>query len=218
MKAVRIALMAGFVGVATVLSWFSVSAALIAVSTTMLCVLYGKLDFIIEVSFGPLKAKLERNISESERLLQALKRFASVQAKATASAAVHTGRFASGDDWIFLATKGLENALKEIGATEDDLVQVRSDLVRLTLRDLGAVAMGGGLIPSKLGKIAVAEWQQLRKDGEANDPDAVEAWLRKWDVLTEDRQQLLEDMRWIVANRDVRDRGQYMRAHHDLPI
>ena len=218
MKAIRIILMIGFVVAATMLSWFSVSAALVAVSTTMLCVLYGKLDLIIEVSFGPLKAKLERNISESDRLLQALKKFASVQAKATASAAAHTGRFATGNDWIFLATKELEAALREIGATEDDLSHVRSDLVRLTLRDLGAAATGGSMIPSKLGKIAVEEWRQLRGDGEANDPDAIEAWLIKWDALTDDRQLLLEDMRWIIANRNVRDRDQYLRAQEAIPI
>lgn len=198
-----------FVITVTTLAWFNIAASIMFVSAVILLAISGKLESLVEFSFGPLRAKIERNLSESEELLQNLKQLAVVQARAANSASVNTGRFASGDDWIFQSVKRVEAALIEIGIDEVALSEARSDFVRLTIRDAGNAALGLGRVPTKLGDEASSEWREVDRSS----PDEVEAFLQKWSVLTEEREERLSDMRWMIENQDVRDSDQYMRAH-----
>ncbi len=201
-----------FVGAVTALAWFHLAASIMFVCSVVLIAIGGKLESLVEFSFGPLRAKIERNLSESEKLLDGLKNLASIQARSLNAASVHTGRFGSADDWIFQSVKRNEAGLRAIGLSEDEVREARSDFVRLTVRDAGQAAIGGGYVPQKLGKIAVAEWQELTKDS-VGDPDAVEAFLIKWDALSPERLERIEDMRWMIKHQDVRDSEQYMRAN-----
>jgi len=201
-----------FIGTVTGLAWFHLAASIMFVCAVVLIAIGGKLESLVEFSFGPLRAKIERNLSQSEELLAGLKNLAAVQARSLNAASVHTGRFASQNDWIFQSVKRNEVALKAIGLGEDELREARSDFVRLTIRDAGLAAIGGGYVPRKLGNEAVSEWQSLSRDGVA-DPDQVEAYLRRWNSLTPERQAKIDDMRWMIEHQDVRDAEQYMRAH-----
>lgn len=160
---------AAFVFGTTALAYFDLPVALFSVGVMVLAALYDKADSLIELSFGPLKAKLERSVSESEKLLSGLRSLALAQSKAVVAAASSTGRFASDDAWIFHTAKEVENGLRAIGVSEDELIEARSALVSLTLRDLGATATNGSYLPSILGDEAVAEWQELRKSGKLSD-------------------------------------------------
>ena len=204
-----------FVGAITVLAWFNISASIMAICAVVLVALYGKLESLVEFSFGPLKAKIERNISESEKLLNNLKDLASVQARAANAASVYTGRFSSGDDWIFQSVKRVESGLRAIGASDENIVEARSDFVRLTVGDAAIAATGGVYVPA-LGPDAEKEWRSLRSESRS-DPDAVEAYLRKWEMLTPERLQRIGDMRWMLEHQDVQDSEQYMRAHTPVP-
>lgn len=202
-----------FVVIVTALAWFNVAAAIIAICATLLAALHDKASSIIELSFGPLKAKLERELSDAEKLVSKLKRLAAIQARQAIAASARTGRFASGNDWIFVATKRTEAALREIGVSEDELKEARSDLVALTLSDLGRMVTGGSHVPTHLSKEAQEELRRLNETKRISEPAEVEAWLRKWDLLVPVRQSLIEDMRWIAEHQDIRDSAQYMRAH-----
>ena len=204
-----------FVLAVTALAWFNLSASVMAVCAVVLVVLGGKLESLVEFSFGPLKAKIERNLSESERLLENLKNLAVIQARAANSASVWTGRFASGDDWIFQSVKRVENGLRQIGVSEDQIIDARSDFVRLTIGDAALAATGGNYVPGLGPEIEVA-WRKVR-EVPRDDPDAIEEFLRSIDRLEPDRLQQLDDMRWMIENRDVRDVDQYMRAHKPVP-
>lgn len=205
-----------FVVAVTTLAWFDVSSAIIAICAVILVVIAGRLSSLVEFSFGPLKAKIERNLSESEELLKGLKALAVVQARAVNSASVSTGRWASGDDWIFQSVKRIEQSLRKIGVSDDDLREARQDFVKLTVGDAAAAAMGGPRVPMHRGKIAVAEWQDVMKTSRF-DPDAIEEYLGKWEELNADREVRISDMRWMLEHGDVRDRDQYMRAHNEVP-
>ena len=204
-----------FVVSITTLAWLNISASVMAVCAVVLVVLGGKLESLVEISFGPLKAKIERNLSESEKLLESLKSFAAIQARAANSASVWTGRFASGDDWIFQSVKRVEQGLIELGLNEDQLIEARRDFVDLTIGDAGSAATGGNYVPG-LGDDSEADWRELR-NSHRKDPDAVEAFLKKWDRLDDHRIQRINDMRWMIEHRDVRDAEQYMRAHTHVP-
>jgi hypothetical protein len=205
-----------FVIAVTSLAWFNVAAAIVAICAVLLTVLHGKASSIIELSFGPLKAKIERELSDAEKLVGQLKRVAAIQARQAIAASARTGRFASEDDWIFVATKRTEAALRELGVSEEELQEARSDLVQLTLYDLGSSATGGAYIPSALGSDAVREWREAKRVKAFSDPNAVEAWLSKWGVLNPARQERIADMRWILEHHDIRDADQYMRAHRPV--
>ena len=204
-----------FVLAVTALAWFNLSASVMAVCAVVLVVLGGKLESLVEFSFGPLKAKIERNLSESERLLENLKSLAVIQARAANTASVWTGRFASGDDWIFQSVKRIEKGLWQIGVSEDQIIDARSDFVRLTIGDAALAATGGNYVPG-MGSEIEAEWRKVR-EVPRDDPDAIEAFLKSIDRLEPDRLQRLDDMRWMIENRDVRDVDQYMRAHKPVP-
>jgi hypothetical protein len=204
-----------FIVAVTTLAWFNLAASIMAVCAVVLVALVGKLESLVEFSFGPLKAKIERNLSESEKLLQQLKSFAAIQARAANDASVNTGRFSSGSDWIYQSIKRVETGLRELNVSEEEIVSARSDFVRLTIGDAGRAATGGGYVPLKLGQAAVDDWHALHREERGN-PDAVEGFLVKWNALTPERIERIRDMRWMIEHKDVRDSEQYMRAHTEV--
>ncbi len=205
-----------FVAGVTLLAWFNVSAAILAVCATLIVALHDKFESLIELSFGPLRAKLERNLSASEKLVEKLRTYAAVQAKAAIAASVHTGRFSSGTDWIFVNAKRVEGGLKELGLSAVEIEDARKELVELTIRDLGSVAIGHGHLPMHLEEQARTEWMELHRSPALSDPEAVSSYLAKWGELSPERARILDDMRWIRENRDIRDSEQYLRAHHPI--
>ena len=202
-----------FVAAVTVLSWFSVSAAVIAIAATILVALQDRASTLIEVSFGPLRAKLERDVSEAEELVSKLRQFAGLQARAIMQATIRTGRWADTSDWQLRILRELENALRGLGLTDDDLKASRADFIRYTVNDAGSAALGGGIVPSYLGQDALAEYHAISTKGLSKTPDDIEAYLRKWEALTEERQQRIDDMRWMIEHQDVKDSEMFARAH-----
>ena len=205
-----------FVTIITLLAWFKLQAAILAVCAAIIVALYDKLGSLIELSFGPLRAKLEKNLSDSEKVVEKLRLYAAVQAKDAISASVHTGRFASGTDWIFVNAKRVESGLRELGLGEDEIAESRKELVSLTLRDLGSAAIGQGRLPMHLEEQARIDWHELNRSDALSNPDAIAFYLEKWGELSTARAQLIDDMRWIQEHGDIKDREQYMRAHRAI--
>ena len=201
-----------FVIVATALAWFNVAAAIVFVCACLLVALFPKFESIVELSFGPLKAKLERTVSESEKLVSGLRELALAQSKALVSASAHTGRFATNDGWIFHAAKSIESGLRSIGASEEELKLAREDLVRLTIRDIGAAATNGSYLPSDLGDEAEVEWIEFRRSEKLADPDFLQSWLEKHSVYDEPQKRLIDAMRWMIEHGDIKDEEQYLLA------
>src|SRR3546814_11673630 len=92
MTPMKQALSIAFVIAVTALAWFHLPVAVIAMCASILAALYGKASTLVEVSFGPLKAKLEREVSEAEKLVAKLRKIASLQAKAARSEARRVGK------------------------------------------------------------------------------------------------------------------------------
>lgn len=211
MKSLRIALSATFIVAATALAFFNVPAAIIAICAVVLVVLHPRFDSVIEFSFGPLTAKLERNLKESENLLASLKELAVLQTEMSVAVAARTGRFAQQDDWLFQRVRALESKLKAMGVSEAQLNEVRSDFIRYTLIDLGYRVLGNAQ-PFHFSEALQMEWKALRHGEDLKNPDALENFLKKCNLLDDDRRGLISDMRWIVEHGDVRDVEQHLRA------
>src|SRR3546814_16887394 len=77
------------------------------------------------------------------------------------------------------------------------------DFLAFTISDLGNAALGQGYIPSYLGQAAVEEWRAIHKKGLNKTPDEIEAYLRKWNALSPERQERINDMRWRSEERRV---------------
>lgn len=217
-KGLGVALKLIFIAVITMLAWFNLSAAIMAVAATILVVLWDKAKDIVEISFGVLKAKINRDLSEAEKLVGQLRDFSALQTKALFSAAIRTGRWAGeGDAWLFHHVKALEASLVEMGAKPDTIFAARQEFVRFTASDAGAMALGSGRVPTVKGKMLEKEWRAaIGKHGE-RDPDVLEAFLMEHDLMTEERQIRIDDMRWMLAEGDVRDEEMYLRSQKRVP-
>lgn len=206
----------GFVFAVTALAYFSIPAAVIAIVATILVALNEKAGGIVELSFGPLKTKLERDLSEAEKLLGKLRLLLQLQAKASISAGVRAGRWASEDGWLYDNVRSLESAMKDVGLSEDQIKDARQEFVRFTIIDAKYAAFGSHQVPSFLGHEAATEWTGLRS-GDQLEIDKIENFLNKWGLHSPERTQILEDVKWMLENQDVRDREQYLRSQRELP-
>src|SRR3546814_8364728 len=122
----------------TALALFHLPVAVIPMCASILEALYGKASTLVEVSFGPLKAKLERDVSEAEKLVAKLRELAALQAKAAIGAAVRTGRWANnGEGWIYDKVVALETALRDMGVSDETLGDAQADFLAFTISDLG---------------------------------------------------------------------------------
>lgn len=209
MKAV---LRGGFVVATTALAWFSIPAAVVAIVASILVALQAKAGTLIEISFGPLKAKLEREVTEAESLVKQLREFAALQAQAIVAAGVRAGRWSSESDWLYLHVKELETSLREMGVNEEILKASRREFVTYAIHDAAHMAMGNGHIPKKNGEFIEREWREALGEFPSTDPDRVEAFLVRHGLMNPDRMTRIEDMRWMIEHGNVRDAEQYIRT------
>lgn len=209
MKAV---LRGGFVVAATALAWFSIPAAVVAIVASILVALQAKAGALIEISFGPLKAKLEREVTEAERLVKQLREFAALQAQAIVAAGVRAGRWSSESDWLYLHVKELEASLRGMGVSEEALKTSRQEFVTYAVHDAAHMAMGGGRLPKKDGEYLDSEWREALGEFPNTDPDRIEAFLNRHGLMNPERLTRIADMRWMIEHGDVRDAEQYMRT------
>ena len=211
-KSWQLAAKTAFVVIVTALAWANVTVAVIAICATVLAALHGKANEVIEFSFGPLKAKLREEISEAEKLVRKLREFAALQAKVIIAAGVRTGRFGDEGDWLYRHVTAMESSLRDMGVSDEQMADARHEMLRYVISDLGSQAMGHGMVPTKAGKDAVADWQSVMGKGLAKSPDEIQAFLLKWNLMNPERAQRIEDMRWIAQNGRIRDHDQYRRS------
>jgi hypothetical protein len=206
-----------FVLAATALAWFNVAAAMIAVAATILVVLFDRAKDIVDISFGPMKAKIERDLSEAEKLVNQLRDFSTLQAQAVLAAAVRSGRFADESGWLFNHVKALETAMREMGVPESRIAEARQEFVGYAISDAGHMAMGHGHIPNVNGKFLEAEWREALGKFPNRDPDKIEGFLHRHGLINAERKKRVDDMRWMMKHGDVRDSEMYLRTQTPVP-
>ena len=213
----RTALKVGFVVAATTLAWINVTVAVIAICASVLAVLQGKAGEVIEFCFGPLKAKLKEEIGEAEKLVQHLRAASISQAKAIIASGLRTGRFSEQTDWQYRSLRSIEASLRQLGVEEGDLRELRKEFIAYTIGDAGGMAMGHGHIPSKDGKLLESEWREAVGKYPDRDPAKIEQFLHRHGLMNADRQQRIDDMRWMAQHGDVRDEAMYLRSQISVP-
>ena len=201
-----------FVVAVTAVAWFNWPAAVLAVSATLLAILHDKASTLIEISFGPLTAKLEREVSAAERLVEQLRDFAGLQAKSVLAAGIRTGRWAANDGWIYAQFRQLERSLRSMGVDECVIGEARSELVKYAIWDAASAALGGSQIATKDGEMLSVEWHAARGHFPDADPDRIESFLLQHELMNDDRRIRIDDMRWMIENGDIRDEDQFLRT------
>lgn len=207
----------GFVCGVTLLAWFNIPAAIVAVVATILVALHDKASGLIEISFGPLKAKLEREITQAERLVEQLKSFAALQSRVLLSAGVRTGRFSDETDWLYQHQQAMQRDLRAMGVAEEDLAAARAEFVEYAVRDAAQMAMGSGQIPSVGGTMLQSEWRAALDDPCNGGAERIEKFLNDHGLMNHERKLRIDDMRWMIEHGDVRDAAQFRRTLIPVP-
>lgn len=206
-----------FVCIATGLAWFNLPTAGVFIVAVVLVAMSSRASEFGEFAAGPLKAKLRERISEASELVETLKRLSVLQAQASVAASARMGRFLDQDAWPYEMMSSFLKELDLLQLSEADKIRVQSELVRFTKVDI-LFALLGNHVPSKLGDEGTREWNRLREDPFNWDPERLEVFLGKYDLLTAERQALLDDYRWIAKEGRIRDREQFLRSRvrHDI--
>jgi len=160
-------------------------------------------DCIAELSIGPagIKAKMKRleiEVRELQEVLCALAR------------STFTGIFASGrmggvpDEIEQGVVDRLILALKKLNVSSEALDEALKEARLYTKFDYAHYLLGGNRNP-KDDRIRAAK-QNLHSDGLQNIPtaDQIERFFRDFDLLTEERMELLEDYRYYEKNHEHR--------------
>jgi hypothetical protein len=200
-----------FIIIATSLSFYNLASSAIFICSAILVALAGKVGSLVEFSFGPLKAKLEKNVSESIEILESIKKISLVQAKAILDSAARSGRSSSSDASTFHTLKALDDQLEKLRISKEERTDARAEVVRSAIIDAAHVALGAEYAPSHLPPEARAEWNVLR-DYSSIDPDKIESFLQKWGCLDDKRAELIEDIRAMQLTRDIVDEAQFLRT------
>ena len=204
-----------FVGIASSLAAFGdVSAAVVFMCAGILAALYPRMGALVEISLGPLTAKLERNVQESERLLGQLRSTAIRQARFSLETAVRTRGSPSRDDFLYNALKETERSLRALPAEKGEIEEATEPAISAILADFAGSITGGDAryveVPGEARRAREEIWRNRKAGG---DPDAIESWVKRWLHFSPKHHQSLEEMRWIRDNRTVRDVEQFRLSY-----
>lgn len=162
---------------------------------------------IIELSIGPLKTKLVRQVEEAEQALEAVRALAAKTAETALSLVKMSGRFdgftAQQEDEIFNSFRSLMDELGIEEAIRDEAEAFWHCTVEF---DYGHFALGGNTIPEGASPEVSAEWSGLRGGGitQRPEPTVIEEFLRRTGYMNETSQEFLEDLKFYIANRQHR--------------
>ena len=100
----------------------------------------------------------------------------------------------------------LLQTLRAIGVEDGEVDLILKDWHTFTIRDYAYAILGEGQIPIHLGDDALADHKEMRERdlNHPPTPDEVEAFLTKYDLLTELRKEQLEDYRYYLENKEHR--------------
>lgn len=162
---------------------------------------------IEELSIGPLKTKLVRQIQEAEQALEAVRALTAKTAETSLSLVKMSGRLGGFSDEqeeeILSSFRQLMNELGVDDATKDRAEAFWHQTVEY---DYGHLALGGNQVPQDADPEESREWKLLRRGGfeERPRPEAIEAFLNRTGYMNETSKEFLEDLNYYIENRQHR--------------
>lgn len=166
------------------------------------------IDRIAEFSLGPGGFRTTtRQLNEVRVALSDLQQLSAVMVRAILATAESAGR-AGGvpEHKKDELTEGLVAVLKRIQLPKDLLDQIFTDVRDFIVFDYAHYILGGVIIPNRQDPQVQADWREVRGKGlmKIATPDEIEAFLKKYGMLHEERRELLEDYRYFLKHQTHR--------------
>lgn len=153
-----------------------------------------RFDAIEEITFGPLKAKLQRRIDEAEALLVKIRESAVLAAEANISSLVRMGRWSGYDVMAVDAIRQkFVDLLGELGVDARKIHEVQNDWLRYNKFDYVMMITGGSTTPRNATPTEAEDWKRLRDIDNLPTPDALRRYLVGHGALTPSLDDLLND-------------------------
>lgn len=174
-------------------AWLLLISIVVATALTS----FGRVE---ELLLGPLRVKLREQISESQLLNTKLRKQALLNAQLLLSLVQRQGRiggFSEEEKAAFLS-----DVLNEFDDLSDnERAHILEDWHRLVVFDIVGLILGGNLIPHGASNEQINQWRELREFGGDPSPRELRHYLLELGALTEERTELLEDLKFYLAQR-----------------
>lgn len=184
-------------------------------------------DRLIEFSIGKsgLKAKMkevDEVVDDAKATVDQLRLIAEAVGKTTASLVVRGGRMGPtfSDQEKDEIIGSIHDALREIGIPKERRQEVWKDSYAYTEFDYAGYVLGGSTTPSNASPEAIKEWKSLRSGGVYGraGPDKIEHFLEKYNFLTEEVRERLEDHKYYVVHRTNRRPDEWAKRSKVPPL
>lgn len=175
--------------------------------SALIVLLATRFDAIEELSFGPLRARLSREVEEATETLKRVRELAHLTAASTLSLVKMSGRMGGYTDAEEDEIKrSMIALLKQLNLTDAEVEEALSRWHQVVEYDYVHFLLGGNIVPDGFTDQERREWSQLRDGGIQNNPspDVVEDYLARTSTLDEERKGLVEDYRHYVTHREHR--------------
>lgn len=166
-----------------------------------------RFDEVVEIGFGSFKTKLERRVRDVEDAMDAIRLLAKASARNALNAVQYSSRWGGFDEAEKLRfLSDTRRLLHDLGIGEEAAKEVEHEWHRAVEFDYAIWALGGSKVPNDLAEGMKRRWETLRQGGIANRaaPEEIRAFLRESEMLTPEREEILQDYEYYVAKREHR--------------
>ena len=174
--------------------------------TGVITMLATRFDEISEISVGPLTAKLKAKIQEADAILAKLRSLSLVNGRILISLLVKSGRWQPfTDDEKDEMIAAIGKLLRDQGVAENEILAAEDVIHKVVRLDYSHFVLSNK-IPNGLSQEFIAEWTELlHKDFDNTpSPEEIESFLKKANILTPLRQEILEDYKYYVIHKKHR--------------
>jgi hypothetical protein len=160
--------------------------------TLLAATLVFRLSDVLELSFGPLRARMRETLQETDEALERVRSLAQLSATGILNAVISTGRFGGGNDtWKVDLRDRIRSELAKLGVSDDEVRKSEALWNDLVAFDFVGIILGGSQAPSKTE--VWPQWKTLRARRPASPPSTLRDFLNEHGWMDEDRAA------WIAA-------------------
>jgi hypothetical protein len=188
----------------TWLSFFGAVQATAFLAACCMVFLMCNFKSISRIKYGDLEADLQHKIEQANATLEQLRELAASLAQPTLGLIASQGYLGAFPiSYRFEVAARIKTILQNIEVSEDRINEINS-LFMITVRNIIAVAITKGLnqIPrNEKDAVRLGEGASI---GRMGTPEDYESLLTKYSLLTPERQELIEDLRFFIENHELR--------------
>jgi len=178
-----------------------------------------RFDDVVEIGFGTFKTKLERRVRDVEEAMDAVRLLAKESARSSLNSVQYMGRwggFSQADKLKFL--RDTRQLLTELGVSQRDISEIEGEWHRAVEFDYAHWALGGTQLPKDLPSEFHDKYRTLAGTGISlrPEPSEIRAFFREADMMTDEREKILQDYEHYISRREHRREEEWLR-HQEQP-